>query len=77
MRIAYHLGVHCTDDDRLVRTLFRNAERLEAEGIEVPDPARYRNLIRDTAIQLKGATADAALQNSLLDQILMRRRPNA
>lgn len=70
MRIAYHLGVHCTDDDRLVRTLFRNAERLEAEGIEVPDPARYRNLIRDTAIQLKGATADAALQNSLLDQIL-------
>lgn len=70
MRIAYHLGVHCTDDDRLVRTLFRNAERLEAEGIEVPDPARYRNLIRDTAIQLKGATADRGLQDSLLDQIM-------
>lgn len=70
MRIAYHLGVHCTDDDRLVRTLLRNADRLAAEGIEVPDPARYRNLIRDTAIQLKGGSADRSLQDSLLDQIM-------
>ena len=38
MRIAYHLGVHCTDEDRLVRTLHRNADMLAEQGIEVPAP---------------------------------------
>lgn len=70
MRIAYHLGVHCTDDDRLVRTLLRNAPALAAEGIEVPDPARYRALIRDTAIQLKGQPATLDTQAIVLDQIM-------
>ncbi len=70
MRIAYHLGVHCTDDDRLVRTLHRNAARLAEEGIEVPDPERYRSLIRDTAIRLNGEAAALELQTSVLDQII-------
>lgn len=70
MHIAYHLGVHCTDDDRLVRTLHRNAARLSDEGIEVPDPDRYRSLIRDTAIQLNGAPASTELQTAVLDQII-------
>ncbi|WP_149141971.1 hypothetical protein [Gemmobacter caeruleus] len=70
MRIAYHLGVHCTDDDRLVRTLHRNAEALAAHGIEVPAPDRYRNLIRDTAIQLKGQVAPTETQAIVLDQIM-------
>lgn len=70
MRIAYHLGVHCTDEDRLVRTLFRNAESLAAEGIEVPAPDRYRALIRDTAIQLKGRVAPTETQAIVLDQIM-------
>ncbi|MEH7829517.1 hypothetical protein [Gemmobacter denitrificans] len=70
MRIAYHLGVHCTDDDRLVRTLARNAQALAAEGIEVPEPDRYRSLIRDTAVQLKGQTAGQDTQAIVLDQIM-------
>ena len=70
MRIAYHLGVHCTDEDRLVRTLHRNADLLAAEGIEVPAPERYRNLIRDTAIQLKGRVAPTETQAIVLDQIM-------
>lgn len=70
MNIAYHLGVHCTDDDRLVRTLHRNAACLAEEGIEVPDPERYRSLIRDTAIQLNGEAATPELQTAVLDQII-------
>ncbi|MDQ1848288.1 hypothetical protein Q9299_08305 [Gemmobacter fulvus] len=70
MRIAYHLGVHCTDDDRLVRTLHKNAAALAAEGIEVPHPNRYRALIRDTAIQLKGQAATQETQAIVLDQIM-------
>lgn len=68
MRIAYHIGVHCTDDDRLVRTLLRNAAPLAGNGVEVPDPARYRNLIRDTAIQLKGQPATAEVTAGVLEQ---------
>ena len=70
MRIAYHLGVHCTDEDRLVRTLHRNADMLAEQGIEVPAPERYRNLIRDTAIQLKGRVAPTETQAIVLDQIM-------
>ncbi len=70
MRIAYHLGVHCTDDDRLVRTLHRNKDLLAEAGIEVPAPERYRNLIRDTAIQLKGQAAPTETQALVLDQIM-------
>ena len=36
----------------------------------VPDPARYRNLIRDTAIQLKGRAASTDTQALVLEQIM-------
>lgn len=70
MRIAYHLGAHCTDDERLLRCLLKNRGLLAAEGIAVPGPARYRNLIRDTAIGLQGQPAPADTQAAVLDQIL-------
>ncbi len=70
MRIAYHLGPHGTDDDRLLRTLLANRTALLAEGIVVPDPGRYRNLIRDTAVQLKGKPASRDTQALVLDQIM-------
>lgn len=70
MRIAYHLGAHCTDDERLLRCLLKNRAPLSAEGIVVPGPARYRTLLRDTAIQLRGQPASDDTQAMLLDQIM-------
>jgi hypothetical protein len=70
MRIVYHLGAHCTDDDRLVRCLLKNRGTLAAEGIIVPSPTRYRKLMRDTAVQLKGAAASEETQALILDQIM-------
>lgn len=69
MHMVYHLGAHCTDEERLIRCLMKNREVLAAQGIAVPAPQRYRNLLRDTAIQLKGAAASVELQADLLDQI--------
>ncbi len=69
MRMVYHLGAHCTDDERLIRCLLKNREVLADQGIAVPLPARYRTLMRDTAVQLKGAPAPADLQATLLAQI--------
>ena len=70
MHIVYHLGAHCTDEERLVRCLLRNRGVLSAEGIIVPGPARYRNLLRDTAIALKGQPATLDTQALVLEQIM-------
>lgn len=70
MRIAYHLGAHCTDDERLLRTLIANRALLADGGVVVPDPGRYRNLIRDTATQLRGQPASRDTQALVLDQIM-------
>lgn len=70
MRIVYHLGVHCTDEERLLRCLLKNRAALASEGIVVPGPNRYRNLLRDTAMQLKGQPATRDTQALLLDQIM-------
>ena len=70
MRIAYHLGAHCTDEERLIRCLLKNRGVLGAQGIVVPPPSRYRTLLRDTAIQLKGAEATLETQALVLEQIM-------
>ncbi|MFZ1339863.1 MAG: hypothetical protein WAS26_12515 [Paracoccaceae bacterium] len=70
MRIVYHLGAHCTDDERLVRCLLKNRAVLADEGIVVPSPTRYRKLLRDTAVQLKGATANIETQALVLEEIM-------
>lgn len=70
MRIVYHLGAHCTDDERLLRCLLKNRGALAAQGIVVPGPTRYRHLMRDTAIALNGQAASPDTQSMVLDQIM-------
>jgi hypothetical protein len=43
---------------------------LADEGIVVPSPTRYRKLLRDTAVQLKGATANIETQALVLEEIM-------
>jgi hypothetical protein len=70
MEIAFHLGVHCTDDDALLKCLLRNRDVLLAEGISVPGPSRYRPMIRETLQMLRGQPASAEAQEVLLDAII-------
>lgn len=70
MRIVYHLGAHCTDEERLLRCLLKNRAVLATEGIHVPGPMRYRNLLRDTAVALKGKSASIDTQAMVLEQIM-------
>ena len=70
MRIVYHLGAHCTDEERLARCPLKNRGQLAEQGIVVPAPTRYRKLLRDTAVQLKGATASINTQAMVLEQIM-------
>ncbi len=70
MRIVYHLGAICTDEERLLRCLLKNRGVLAEQGIVVPGPNRYRNLLRDTVISLKGHPASRDTQALVLDQIM-------
>ena len=72
MRIVYHLGAHCTDEDRLVRCLLTNQAVLAEQGIVVPSPLQYRKLLRDTAVQLKGKPASVETQALVLEQIMQQ-----
>lgn len=70
MRIAYHLGAHFTDDERLLRCLLKNRDVLMQHEIVVPGPKRYRTLLRETATKLKGQTASVDEQALILEQIM-------
>ena len=70
MKIVYHLGAHCTDDERLLRCLLKNRDPLAALGVVVPGPNKYRALLRDTAITLNGQPASEDTQVMVLDQIM-------
>ncbi|MBP9952120.1 MAG: hypothetical protein V9G14_13820 [Cypionkella sp.] len=70
MRIVYHLGAHFTDEDRLIKCLLKNRDTLSKQGVVVPGPKKYRNLLRDTAIELKGQAASIDSQALILDQIM-------
>ncbi|MDO8884555.1 MAG: hypothetical protein U0934_17580 [Pseudotabrizicola sp.] len=48
----------------------KNRDVLGAQGIVVPGPARYRSLLRDTAITLKGQPASRDTQALVLEQIM-------
>lgn len=76
MRIVYHLGAHFTDEERLLNCLLKNPEVLAENGIVVPPPKRYRNLLRDTVIELKGQSASRDTQALILDKIMQEDAAN-
>ena len=70
MQIVFHLGAHCTDGGLLIRSILRNRAQLARQGIGVPGPGRYRELLGDTSTLLRGATADRGTQDMLLGAIV-------
>ncbi len=70
MQIHFHIGAHFTDDDRLMRCLLRNKETFRENGIAVPGPGKYRQLLRSTLRALKTTPPDPSARDILLDAIL-------
>ncbi len=70
MKIILHTGVHATDDDRLIRTLARNAADWRDEGVAVPGPGRYRALLSDAIHALAEGSAGPEAREVLLETIL-------
>ncbi|MEL6644148.1 MAG: hypothetical protein AAFQ79_09450 [Pseudomonadota bacterium] len=70
MQIIFHIGAHCTDTDRLVRSLLRNREVLAREAVSVPGPGRYRRVLSEALQKLRGAQASAETQDVLLEAVI-------
>lgn len=70
MQIVFHIGAHCTDADRLVRSLLRNREVLAREAVSVPGPGRYRRVLSGALQKLRGAPASAETQDVLLEAVI-------
>lgn len=70
MQIAYHIGTNCTDQDRLLKSVLKNADSLSKLGVKVPGPGKYRRLIRETIQRLDGKLPTADAREILIDAIL-------
>lgn len=70
MQIAFHIGANCTDEDRLLKSIFKDADSLLQQGIAVPGPGKYRKLLRDTVQQLDGASPKPDTRDILIDAIV-------
>ncbi|MEQ5872602.1 hypothetical protein J4E08_22330 [Sagittula sp. NFXS13] len=70
MQVILHTGVHCTDEDQILKCLLRNAEAWRHEGVAIPGPSNYRNLLADSISKLKGSVPADDVREVLLDAIL-------
>jgi len=75
MDVAIHLGAHCTDGERLLRSLLRNRGPLGDLGVSVPGPGRYRDILRDVMVKLRGQVASADTRDIVLETVLERDEP--
>ncbi len=70
MQVAIHLGAHCTDEERLLKTLLQNKGPLAKECISIPGPGRYRKTIVRAAQKLHGEVASKSSRDMLIDSIV-------
>ncbi len=76
MRFTYHIGLHCTDEDRALNCLISNSKVLAKEASAVPRPGRFRPALREAMLALKGEPAPPDMQERLLDAVLEADRPD-
>ncbi|MGI9395842.1 MAG: hypothetical protein ACR2OY_14440 [Boseongicola sp.] len=69
MQILFHLGAHCTDGGLLIRSILRNRAALALEGVGVPGPSRYRELLGKVSTSLRGECASHETESMLLEAI--------
>lgn len=75
MQVAIHLGVHLTDEDRLLGCLMLNKAKLAEQGIIIPDPGRYRKLIRNLLQALGKTMPKDEIQDTVIDAIIDEDEP--
>lgn len=70
MKLVLHVGVHFTEEDRLMKCLLRNAEEFAARGVMVPGHGRYRGILRETLNAMATAPASEMAREVLVDAFM-------
>ncbi|MEP5153998.1 hypothetical protein [Planktotalea sp.] len=70
MQVILHAGSHCTDDGKLLSTLFKNKDLLSERRIALPKPRAYRQLLSETIKALSKRPAGPDTRMAFLDAIL-------
>ena len=70
MEIVYHIGAHETDEDRLLECLLKNRETLVSQGIAVPNPGRYRKMLREVLNTLEREGRLSSTRDEVVRSIL-------
>ncbi|MCT4611356.1 MAG: hypothetical protein N4A70_19380 [Pelagimonas sp.] len=70
MQVILHTGVHCTDNDMILKCLLRNTDEWRREGIAIPGPSKYRTLLSDAINRLVNSTPGSDTREILFDAIL-------
>lgn len=72
MQVVLHAGAHCTDEGKLLKTLFKNRAAFAERGIAMPKPRHYRQLLGATIKALSKRPAGPDSRMAFLDAILDR-----
>lgn len=70
MQVVFHVGLHRTDEDRVLKCLLKNRGDFAEDGALVPPPGRYRKLIGQTVAALANAEPAPEAREILLETIL-------
>lgn len=65
MDVAFHIGAHLTDGERLVRAAVKNADVLSKSDIVVPGPGSYRKLLREAVQAWIGGAEIGAMSTQI------------
>ena len=70
MKLVLHVGVHFTEEDRMMKCLLRNADDFAAKGVMVPGHSKYRAILRDTLNAMVSAPPSEMARDVLVDAFL-------
>jgi len=70
MQVILHIGAHCTDEDRLINSLLKNAALLARQGTAIPKPSLYRKLLREVLMSLSIAPPSPEAKEVFLAKVL-------
>lgn len=70
LQIAFHVGAHATDRDRLYRSLRMNVEALRKQGVELCDNAINEPILNEALRALKGGLASPEMEEIVLDALI-------
>ena len=73
IQIVYHIDVHSTDEDKLLRSISKSAKPLDGVGVIVPGPNVYRPILRGVVEDIAQGHGTAQTRQEVTSKIIGNR----